>query len=56
MNPKSIQILIELAYAAQKSGIIPLKDTRIVLESVEDAETFLKSLQKTESSIEEEKE
>ena len=45
MNPQSIQVLVQLAYAAQQNGIIALKDTKLVLDAVEDAEAFLASLQ-----------
>lgn len=44
MSPKSIEVLVKIAYLAQQNGIIQLKDARIVLDAVEDAEAELVKL------------
>jgi hypothetical protein len=44
MKATSIDVLVKIAYLAQQNGIIQLKDARIVLDAVEDAEAELMKL------------
>ena len=41
MTPISIETLIKVAHLAQQNGLLTLKDTRIVLEAVEEGEREL---------------
>jgi len=41
MTPKSIETLIKVAHLAQQNGLLTLKDTKIVLEAVEEGEREL---------------
>ena len=41
MTPKSIDTLIRVAHLAQQNGLLQLKDTKFVLEAVEEGEREL---------------